>query len=100
MLHEPAAQAGRDPASEFKKKVGIRMFIAYAVVYAGFIIINTAVPRVMGKPALFGLNLAVTYGFGLILLAIIAGIIYNAICTRKENELESAEETGGDSNDL
>ena len=95
MLHEPAVPAGKDPASEFKKKVGIRMFIAYAVVYAGFIIINTVVPKLMGKPAAFGLNLAVTYGFGLIILAIIAGIIYNAICTKKEDELNEQSKEGG-----
>ena len=93
MLHEPPAPSGRDPASEFKKKVGIRMFIVYAIVYAGFIIINTVAPKLMGKTVAFGLNLAVTYGFGLIILAIIAGIVYNAVCTRKEKELET---TGGE----
>ncbi|HAK44369.1 MAG TPA: hypothetical protein DCO79_00370 [Spirochaeta sp.] len=92
MLHEPAAPSGKEPASEFKKRVGVRMFIAYAVVYTSFIVINTAAPKLMGKPVAFGLNLAVTYGFGLIILAIIAGIIYNAICTKKENELAADEE--------
>ena len=91
MLHEPAAQEEKDPASEFKKKVGIRMFIGYAAVYAGFIIINTVTPKLMGKQIVFGLNLAVTYGFGLIILAIIAGLIYNFICTKKEDELAALE---------
>jgi uncharacterized membrane protein (DUF485 family) len=94
MLHEPAAPAGKDPASEVKKKIGIRMFIAYGIVYAGFVLINTFFPRVMGIPVLFGLNLAVTYGFGLILLAIISGLIYNSICTRKEDEMEALEKDG------
>jgi len=94
MLHEPAAQSGRDPASEFKKKVGIRMFIAYAVVYAGFIVINTIVPKLMGKQIVLGLNLAVTYGFGLIILVIIAGMVYNRICSGKEDEMEKAEKNG------
>jgi uncharacterized membrane protein YciS (DUF1049 family) len=40
----------------------------------------------------FGLNLAVFYGFGLILSAIIMGIIYNAICTRYENEMNKEED--------
>jgi uncharacterized membrane protein (DUF485 family) len=35
----------------------------------------------------FGLNLAIVYGFGLILFAIILGIIYNYFCTKKEDEL-------------
>jgi len=34
------------------------------------------------------LNLAVSYGFGLILLAIIMGLAYNAVCTKKEKEYE------------
>jgi uncharacterized membrane protein (DUF485 family) len=89
MLHEPATPAGKDPASEVKKKIGIRMFIAYAIVYAGFVIINTWMPQLMGKTVLFGLNLAVTYGFGHILLAIVAGLIYNFICTKKEDEMEA-----------
>jgi len=93
MLHEPAAQSGKDPASEIKKRIGIRMFIAYAAIYAGFIIINTFAPRLMEKKVLFGMNLAVTYGFALILLAIIAGIIYNAVCTKKENEMEMEDES-------
>ena len=94
MLHEPAAPAGKDPASEIKKKIGIRMFIVYGIVYAGFVIINTFVPKLMGKRVFFGLNLAVTYGFGLILLAIVAGMIYNSICTKKENMMEAEDRKG------
>lgn len=94
MLHEPAAPAGKDPASEFKKRIGVRMFIAYGIVYAGFVLINTFVPKLMGLPVAFGLNLAVTYGFSLILLAIISGLIYNSICTKKEEELAALEEDG------
>lgn len=94
MLHEPAAPAGKDPASEIKKRIGIRMFIAYGIVYAGFVLINTFVPKLMGLPVAFGLNLAVTYGFGLIVLAIISGMIYNWVCTKKENEMDALEKDG------
>ena len=92
MLHEPAAQSGNDPASEFKKKIGIRMFLAYALVYAGFVILNTVAPKAMGLHVMFGLNLAVIYGFGLILLAIVSGLIYNHFCTKKEDEMAEREE--------
>jgi uncharacterized membrane protein (DUF485 family) len=34
-----------------------------------------------------GINLAVLYGFGLILLAIIMGVIYNAMCARAEDQM-------------
>ena len=34
-----------------------------------------------------GQNLAVVYGFGLIVLAFVMGIIYDILCTNKEDEL-------------
>ncbi len=59
----------------------------YVIVYAGFIVINLTSPKSMGTILFAGLNLAVVYGFGLILLAIVMGLIYNHMCTQKENEL-------------
>jgi uncharacterized membrane protein (DUF485 family) len=41
----------------------------------------------MGIIVMAGLNLACVYGFGLIILAIIMGLIYNYMCTQKEYEL-------------
>ena len=40
-----------------------------------------------GTEIVAGLNLAVVYGFGLIVLAMILALIYNWLCTRKEKEL-------------
>ncbi len=92
MLHEPASYSGKDPSSEIKKKIGIRMFIAYGIVYAGFVLINTLAPQLMGRKILLGLNLAVTYGFGLIVLAIVSGMLYNRFCTKKEDEMAEGED--------
>ena len=36
---------------------------------------------------ILGLNLAVVYGMGLIVLAIVMGLVYNQMCTKKEDEL-------------
>ena len=91
MLHEPAAPAGKDPASEYKKRVGVRMFIVYGIFYAGFVAINTVSPKLMGTKIIFDLNLAVVYGFGLILAAIISGLVYNYMCTKKEDEMAELE---------
>jgi uncharacterized membrane protein (DUF485 family) len=41
----------------------------------------------MEKTVIFGLNLAVTYGFGLIIFALVLALIYNAMCAAKEKEL-------------
>ena len=87
MLHEPAQQSGDDLASSYKSRLGVRMFWIYAIVYAGFVLINVIWPTTMNTEIVAGLNLAVVYGFGLIVLAMILALIYNWLCTRKEKEL-------------
>ncbi|HAP42812.1 MAG: hypothetical protein A2087_11895 [Spirochaetes bacterium GWD1_61_31] len=87
MLHEPAVQAGKDPAFPFKRKLGVRLFCVYALVYAAFIAINVIKPQIMETIVLGGLNLAVIYGFGLILFALILALIYSSICSRRERSL-------------
>ncbi len=87
MLHEPAAKAGKDPASPFKTKIGGWMFWLYALIYIGFVGINLVQPALMEETVFMGLNLAVTYGFVLIVFALILALIYNHLCTAKEAEL-------------
>lgn len=87
MEHGPAVEWSEDRSEGYKKRIGFYFFLGYALVYVGFIVINTISPTTMEVKVVFGLNLAVIYGFGLILLAIIAGLIYNMLCGRKEREL-------------
>jgi len=89
MLHEPAVQSGKDPAFAYKRKLGARMFIAYALFYAGFVAINLMRPMLMEKTVFAGLNLAVVYGFGLIIIALIMALIYSRACGRKEASLKA-----------
>lgn len=93
MLHKPAEPMGEDPALKYKTRIGARMFLLYAVVYAGFVILNVAAPLLMEKPAILGMNLAVTYGIGLILFAFILALIYNRMCAIEEQRLKSSEKT-------
>ena len=85
MLHEPAGQSEKNYASDYKKKLGIKMFIVYGILYAGFVTINALIPGKMETRMLFDLNLAVFYGFSLILFAIISGLFYNHFCTKEED---------------
>jgi len=65
-------------AYELRKiKIGIRMTILYAIVYAGFIAFAVFQPGRMGMQFFFGQNLAITYGLGLIIIAILFALIYN-----------------------
>jgi len=87
MLHKPAADSGPDPAQAYKSKLGVRMFLVYALIYVGFVAINIISPLSMEKIVFLGLNLAVVYGFGLIIFALVLALIYNYACGAKENEL-------------
>jgi uncharacterized membrane protein (DUF485 family) len=95
MLHEPAAKSGPDPAFLFKRRLGAWMFILYALVYAGFVVLNLVLPGSMEIVLFGGLNLAVVYGFGLIIFALILALIYSQACGRKEKRLHRAEPQGG-----
>jgi len=89
MLHEPAATAhGVDEAAAFKRRLGLIMLAIYGVIYVVFIVINVAWPKVMGTIVVGGLNLAIIYGFALIVIAFLLALYYNWACTRHEKSFE------------
>jgi hypothetical protein len=50
----------------------------------------------MEATVLLGLNLAVVYGFGLIVLALVMAVIYNQMCLVEERRLDAlAAKKGG-----
>ena len=91
MNHGEAVKLGVDHAQKKKAKLGITLFIVYSIIYAAFVAIGVLDYTIMGNIVLGNQNLAVVYGFGLILLAIVMGLIYNWICTKYENELNKEE---------
>lgn len=92
MHHGPSVELGVDHASKKKAKLGVWLFILYTTVYAIFVAIGVLNYEAMGKIVLGNQNLAVVFGFGLIVLAIIMGLIYNWICTRYEDKFNKEEE--------
>lgn len=95
MLHEPAPQSQeKEQASDAKAKLGLWLFAVYCVVYAGFVLINAFAAEKMALPGLFGTNLAITYGMGLIVLAIVFGLVYNFLCTRLEEKMNNGSGEG------
>ena len=98
MLHEPAAQSGKDHAADYKMKLGVVMFFFYAIIYAGFVLINVISPVTMEVTVFLGMNLACVYGFGLIIIALVLALIYDYMC-RKEEVRMNAKEEGGDEHD-
>lgn len=80
-----------DELLKYKQKTGLRLFFVYSAIYLVFVLLNTAFPGMMESVVFLGLNLAVVYGIGLIIVAIFLGLIYNILCTKVEKRLD----TGG-----
>ena len=91
MLHGPAAKLEDDKAANRKSRLGLKLFFVYATIYAGFVIIGVFRPELMGIRVVWGLNLAIFYGFGLILLAIVMGFLYHLACSNLERKLNHKE---------
>ena len=87
MLHEPAAPVGKDPAAAFKSRLGVWMFLAYSLFYAGFVAVNLIKPQWMEVQVVLGMNLATVYGFALIIVALIQALVYDAICRSREHAM-------------
>jgi len=92
MLHEPAVRQEKDNASDWKAKLGIKLFWLYCIIYMGFVGVAVFAPNLMKTPVLAGTNLAIVYGLVLIVFAVLLGLVYNHVCTKKENEMSSKQE--------
>jgi uncharacterized membrane protein (DUF485 family) len=68
------------PERQFNTRLGLILFVVYFVFYLGFVLINAFAPDVMETVTLAGLNLAIVYGFGLIVAALVLAFVYGLLC--------------------
>ncbi len=59
--------------------IGFLLFAVYLALYLGFVVINAFWPQMMKSTPIAGVNLAVLYGFGLIVTAIIMAFLYGFV---------------------
>lgn len=93
MNHGPAVEMGVDHASSKKARLGVLCFFIYFIFYTGFVVIGVVNYELLSQEFAFGLSLALFYGVGLIVFAVLLGILYNFFCTRYENLLNKEEKT-------
>lgn len=83
--HSPpdASPAGGDihddhhaPTIARNARVGLWLFAVYVVLYGGFMVLSAFYPQRMRQTAFGGVNLAVAYGFGLIIGAFLLALLY------------------------
>ena len=75
----PKHVAAQPPAS----RLGLVLFAIYLAFYLGFVLISAFASEWFEIILPGGLNLAVVYGFGLILLALILAVVYG--CVRRQS---------------
>lgn len=92
-MHINNTHEEKESLTKRKSALGIRLFFIYLFCYAGFVTIGVFQYELLSIPVLGGLNLALAYGIGLILFAVILGIVYNYYCSKYEDEVTQAEET-------
>jgi uncharacterized membrane protein (DUF485 family) len=73
-------------------RFGLILFFIYLVFYGGFVLLNAFAPQVMEIKPVAGVNLAILYGFGLILAAFVLAVIYGVV-SRDGGEQSSSEAT-------
>lgn len=95
MAHGPATEWKKEKSEGFKTKLGLIMFAVYTVIYFAFIFICVFSPRTMGIDV-GSLNMAIAFGFGLIVLAIILALVYNYVISRREKADEIEERSASE----
>ena len=63
-------------AQDYNRRLGLILFALYCLIYAGFIGLAVLSQKTLASPALFGVNLAVTYGMALIAFAGVFAAVY------------------------
>jgi uncharacterized membrane protein (DUF485 family) len=72
-------------------RVGLWLFAVYVVLYAGFMILSAFYPERMRQSAIAGVNLAVAYGFGLIVGAFVLALVYMFLVRARAADENAAE---------
>jgi uncharacterized membrane protein (DUF485 family) len=65
-------------------RIGMILFLLYLTLYGGFVLINALAPQWMELRPVAGLNLAILYGFGLIIAALLMAVLYGVLCDSQE----------------
>ena len=61
-------------------RIGLALFAVYLVLYGGFVLLAAFSPETMEATPLAGVNVAIWYGFGLIVAALVLALIYGWAC--------------------
>jgi uncharacterized membrane protein (DUF485 family) len=64
-------------------RIGVVLFLVYLALYAGFVLLAAFSPKTMQRTPYAGVNLAIWYGFALIIAALVLALLYGVLCRRQ-----------------
>lgn len=67
-------------------RLGLVFFALYLLLYAGFVLLNAFYPSAMEATPWAGINVAILYGCGLIVAAVVLALIYGVCCGADEDQ--------------
>ena len=62
---------------------GLILFAVYVLFYLGFMLLSALRPDLMASRPFGGVNLAILYGFGLIVAALVLALVYMVLCKKR-----------------
>jgi len=68
-------------------RIGLVLFAVYLLLYGGFVFLSAFKADVMETTPIAGVNLAILYGFGLIIAALVLALIYGFLCKPTDDEI-------------
>jgi uncharacterized membrane protein (DUF485 family) len=67
-------------------RTGLILFFIYLALYGGFVLLNAFSPSTMEATPFAGVNLAIWYGFGLIVAALVMALLYGWLCRASDDQ--------------
>ena len=67
-------------------RIGYVLFLVYLLFYGGFVLLNAFSPETMEATPIAGINVAILYGFGLIIAAFVLALIYGFLSGPSEGQ--------------
>lgn len=82
-----------DPSERFNARLGLVLFFLYLLLYIGFVGISAFAPSWMEWRPMDGMNLALLYGFGLILAALALAFVYGLLAKTPQGNANTSHST-------
>ena len=70
----------------YNARLGLVLFVVYLLLYGGFVFMSAFMPNSMEATPIAGVNLAILYGFGLIVAALVMAMVYGFFARSSEEE--------------